>query len=176
MDIGRPYVDLGAVAIDAIAAYAGHLTITDWQADITRQSLYREHHMTQAITFQKPRFDSPATNRAPAFLPRMAPILARLPAGILRGCFLVKLPPLGRVLAHDDLGAYFARMRRYHVPIETNDGVVFRLGGVDLHMARGRLYEINNCAGQHACSNDGDTARVHLIFDMEPADAAANPA
>lgn len=164
MNIGRPYIDLGAVDIDAIAHYVNSLTLADWQKDMSRQARYKEHQQTQTVFIRFMGRDFP---RAAEFLPILDPILAHLP-GLhdLQSCFLVKLPAGREVSPHDDIGEYFARIHRYHIPIVTNDQVRFQLGNLHLHLETGRLYEINNCSGLHSVRNEGDADRVHLIFDL----------
>ena len=52
---------------------------------------------------------------------------------------------------------------RHHIPIITNTGVVFTVGGENKHMMQGEIWEINNQL-PHAVVNYGED-RVHLIAD-----------
>ena len=54
---------------------------------------------------------------------------------------------------------------RIHVPLETNEGAVTSMGGVDYHMRVGGVYKMN-IRGEHAVRNDGKTARLHFMFDV----------
>jgi hypothetical protein len=54
--------------------------------------------------------------------------------------------------------------RRWHVPLQTNDGAVFHALGADWRMPIGRAYLINPLT-PHAVVNRGDGPRVHLFFN-----------
>jgi hypothetical protein len=54
---------------------------------------------------------------------------------------------------------------RVHVPIQTNDGVVFTMDDGEHRMEVGKAYRMNTLA-THAVANHGDTIRVHLVFDV----------
>src|SRR5262249_30752037 len=54
---------------------------------------------------------------------------------------------------------------RLHVPIITNDRVVFHVAGERVHMQPGRLYYVN-FTKKHFVRNDGDEARIHLVLDL----------
>ena len=80
---------------------------------------------------------------------------------------LVKLKPGGKITPHPDEGAYCAYYNRYHIPIVTNDDVLFTVGEKTVNMGAGELWEINN-KKVHSVVNNGDTDRIHLIFDARP--------
>jgi hypothetical protein len=54
---------------------------------------------------------------------------------------------------------------RVHVPIATNARAAFIVGGERHHLAFGRAYLVNTEA-LHEVVNDGQTPRVHLMFDV----------
>ncbi len=54
---------------------------------------------------------------------------------------------------------------RVHVPIVTNPGCFFMIGGLYHHMEVGMSYQVNPSL-PHAVSNAGPTTRVHLMFDV----------
>ena len=53
---------------------------------------------------------------------------------------------------------------RHHIPIITNNGVTFTVGGEAKHMKQGEIWEINNQL-PHAVINHGNKDRVHIIAD-----------
>ena len=53
---------------------------------------------------------------------------------------------------------------RHHIPVITNTGVIFTVGGEEKHMKQGEIWEINNQL-PHAVVNHGNKDRVHLIAD-----------
>lgn len=58
-------------------------------------------------------------------------------------------------------------LTRIHVPLITNPGcwMQFEEDGLKLHFAPGKAYTFN-ALEPHAFGNDGETQRVHLIFDV----------
>jgi hypothetical protein len=58
---------------------------------------------------------------------------------------------------------------KIHVPIVTNPNVKFYVNGKEYHFEKGKVYEVNNAA-PHAVKNEGDSARIHLIFEYLDAD------
>lgn len=54
---------------------------------------------------------------------------------------------------------------RAHVPLLTNDRAVFVTGGVRHHLDVGCAYLIDP-REEHSIANEGETPRVHLIFDV----------
>jgi hypothetical protein len=54
---------------------------------------------------------------------------------------------------------------RIHVPLQTNPDSKFIVDGVEHHMEVGSAYRVNTLA-PHAVVNNGDTPRVHFMFDV----------
>lgn len=54
---------------------------------------------------------------------------------------------------------------RLHVPVITNNGVVFTMDDGDHRMALGSAYQFNALA-THAVFNGGDTVRLHFMMDV----------
>jgi len=84
-------------------------------------------------------------------------------------CLLAKMNPGSTIPVHHDTGFWVPRSHRLHVPIITNERVVFRVGLNENEMIRfafdeGYIIELNNQA-KHAVDNFWDGTRVHLIFD-----------
>ncbi len=53
---------------------------------------------------------------------------------------------------------------RLHIPIQTNDGVDFRLDGIRITMRAGECWYLN-LSRPHAVRNRGTTDRIHLVID-----------
>jgi len=62
---------------------------------------------------------------------------------------------------------------RLHVPIFTNDKVVFVVGDEPLKLAAGRLYYVN-FSKVHYVRNDGSEPRTHLVLDLRVNDWLRN--
>lgn len=54
---------------------------------------------------------------------------------------------------------------RVHVPLTSNDKSLFIVNGEPQHLKIGFAYRVNTEA-EHAVTNDGDTPRIHFMFDV----------
>ena len=57
------------------------------------------------------------------------------------------------------------------MPLLTNGQVTFFVNDVGYHFDEGEAVEVNNM-GVHAVRNEGDTDRIHLIFEYYDLDQA----
>lgn len=93
--------------------------------------------------------------------------------GYARGVFprvmLARMEPGGVILPHIDANPAAKWPHKIHVPLTTNAKVGFRLGDAIHHFPVGDAVEVNNL-GPHAVRNDGDTDRIHLIFEYYDVD------
>lgn len=81
---------------------------------------------------------------------------------------LAKLLANGKIGRHVD-GALAAQFpHKIHVPLVTNAKATFDVNGQPYHLEEGKAYEVNNNA-KHSAKNDGDSDRIHLIFEYFPA-------
>jgi len=87
--------------------------------------------------------------------------------GFLVRMLLAKLPAGSNIPNHNDFGYALLKCHRVHIPIITNDRVVFTVGGEKKHLQAGEFWEINN-ALDHSVDNLSDEDRVHLIIDWIP--------
>lgn len=85
---------------------------------------------------------------------------------IVRALF-ARLAGSGRIDTHTD-GLYsLLKCHRIHIPVITNDQVVFTIGGEEKVLGAGEMWEINNST-LHAVDNHSDVDRIHLIIDWVP--------
>ena len=85
---------------------------------------------------------------------------------VVRALF-ARLKGKGRIDTHTD-GLYsLLKCHRIHIPIITNEQVVFTIGGEQKVLGEGEMWEINN-ATLHAVDNRSDEDRIHLIVDWVP--------
>lgn len=93
--------------------------------------------------------------------------------GYARGVFprvmLARMRPGGVIHPHIDANPAAKWPHKIHVPLTTNRGVVSFFGGREHHFSPGEAVEVNNL-GPHWVRNDGDTDRIHLIFEYYDAD------
>lgn len=106
---------------------------------------------------------------------RIEPVLRQsvAPYGYANGVFprvmLARMPPGGEIKPHQDTNVAARWPHKIHVPIATNDRVAFWIEGMAYHLPAGEAFEVNNMA-VHAVRNDGDSDRIHLIFEYYDAD------
>lgn len=87
--------------------------------------------------------------------------------GYVVRALLARLEGHGKIDSHTD-GLYsLLKCHRIHIPIITNDKVVFTIGGEEKVLGEGEMWEINN-ATLHAVENHSDQDRIHLIVDWVP--------
>lgn len=84
-------------------------------------------------------------------------------AKILR-LMLAKLPSKKEIPSHTDTGI-LETIHRCHLPIITDEKVIFFINDKPLYFKEGEVSEINNVF-PHAVVNDSDIDRVHLICDV----------
>lgn len=101
----------------------------------------------------------------------LKPVLAQAvqPYGYARMAFprvmLARMAPGGVIHPHIDANHAAKWPHKIHVPLATNPQVVSFFGGEPHHFPEGEAVEVNNL-GLHWVRNQGDTDRVHLIFEM----------
>jgi len=83
---------------------------------------------------------------------------------------IVCLPAGKRVYPHIDRGEYYRIRNRYHLVLRSSLGSWLRAGEEEVRMNEGELWWFDNNE-IHEAKNDGDEDRIHLIFDMLPAEA-----
>ena len=92
--------------------------------------------------------------------------IAETEGSILGRAKIVCLPPGHKVYPHVDRGEYYRVRNRYHLILQSS-GSWMRAGNDEVRMRTGELWWFDNNA-EHEAMNDGDTDRIHLIFDLLP--------
>lgn len=82
---------------------------------------------------------------------------------------IVCLPAGRRVYPHIDRGEYYRFRGRYHFVLKSSAGSLLKAGDEEVRMQEGELWWFDNDQ-MHEAYNDGDEDRVHIIFDLLPAD------
>jgi hypothetical protein len=164
--------------VDIIALRDAVLAIPEdvWAAEnAAKPNKFEVLDTTRHIVF---RFvDSPRDWRAShdrpawaAWRSRLEPVLswAVRDYGYARGVFprvmLARMPAGGVIHPHIDANPAAKWPHKIHVPLTTNPRVVSFFGGADHHFAVGEAVEVDNL-GPHWVRNDGETDRIHLIFE-----------
>ena len=114
----------------------------------------------------------------PEWQPLIEPVLAQATAdyGYRRGAFprimLARMAPGGVIQPHKDGNPAARWPHKIHVPLQTNDKVIFFVDGTGYHLSEGEAVEVNNMA-THSVTNAGATDRIHLIFEYFDLDQQA---
>ena len=100
-------------------------------------------------------------------MPYIASILApEGPFGGAHYAFIFRTKPNGITRQHMDDREEWTRTVRIHVPIITNPGAVLLAEGRSKHLEVGEVWTFDN-QQIHSVMN-GDSTRVHMIFDVDP--------
>ena len=100
----------------------------------------------------------------------LAPVMeqATRPYGYARAAYprvmLARMAPGGIIHPHVDSNPAAKWPHKIHVPLLTNPRVGFLVGSQVHHFPEGIAVEVNNL-GPHGVRNDGETDRIHLIFE-----------
>jgi hypothetical protein len=177
---------LGAVDIAALKPAVLAIPEDVWQAEnADKPNRFEALDATAHIVF---RFVSDLRDWRESFArplwaewePLIEPVLRAATAdyGYANGAFprvmLARMPAGGVIQPHRDANPAAKWPHKIHVPIQTNDQVLFRLGNETHHIAEGEAAEVNNM-DVHAVVNGGTEPRIHLIFeyyDLDQADPA----
>lgn len=100
-------------------------------------------------------------------MPYLASLLApEGPFGGAHYAFVFRMEANGITRVHEDDHESWKAPVRIHIPIETNPGAFLLSEANACHYGIGEVWTFDNQI-QHAVVN-GDTTRVHLIFDVQP--------
>jgi hypothetical protein len=80
---------------------------------------------------------------------------------------LVRLKAGNRVYPHIDRGEYYALRDRYHLILRSAAGSYLKCGEEEIRMQEGEIWWFDN-KQVHEAYNDGDSDRIHFIFDLLP--------
>ena len=167
---------LGAVDIAALREAVLALPEAVWDAEnAAKPNRFGALDATQHIIFRfvsnfvdwRQSYEKPLWNE---WKPLLEPVLAQATAafGYEHGAFprimLARMGPGGVIHPHKDQNPAAKWPHKIHVPLFTNDQVVFYVNGTGYHLEEGQSVEVNNM-GVHGVANRGETHRIHLIFE-----------
>lgn len=175
---------LGAVDIAALRAAVLAIPETEWEREnADKPNRFEALDATRHIVFRFVsnlkdwRTDYDRANWA-EWRGLIEPVLAQAvaPLGYADGIFprimLARMPAGGAIKPHRDANPAAKWPHKIHVPLMTNEGVVFTIDGVRYHLPEGEAVEVDNMA-VHAVENRGGEDRIHLIFEYYDADQPA---
>ncbi len=137
----------------------------DWKVDTCRQDAHQAHLDTMSVIAKKADLHYRGIKNE--YTTRLFDDVIKLLEIDLQivNLLFAKLPSKKIIPNHVDTGYMLTVCKRYHVPIITNNNVIFTVNGESINMKEGCMYEINNNA-EHSVINNGESDRVHLIFDI----------
>ncbi len=168
--------ELGSVDVTALAEQIAAIPEDIWDAEnAAKPNKFDALSSTRHIVFRfissplhwGDSYDRPLWSQ---WRERLLPLMQHVvrPYGYERGAYprvmLARMAPGGVIHPHVDANPAARWPHKIHVPITTNDKVSFFIGTQAHHLQVGQAYEVNNL-GRHAVTNDGDSDRVHLIFE-----------
>jgi hypothetical protein len=170
---------LGACRIDDLVTALPEADSPVWNKARFRQDDHDVHARTRSIVFSwldnawQPgdpmvvvEADWGEPKLAAAVRACAAELLQRRPGKIAK-LVLAELSPGAVIKAHvDDVDA-LTLAHRCHVPIVSNEQVVFSIDGIPYYLEPGKAYEIDNTR-RHAVENRSAQRRVHLLCDIMP--------
>lgn len=93
-------------------------------------------------------------------------LIGILGEGHIETAILINLPKKEKINTHYDVGEYFNKRNRIHIPIITNKDCIFQIDGELKNMKEGEIWEINNNEKEHSVENGGIEDRIHLLIDF----------
>ncbi|MCY3802792.1 MAG: aspartyl/asparaginyl beta-hydroxylase domain-containing protein [Gammaproteobacteria bacterium] len=154
-----------------------------WLADTSRQRKVRCQRNTRNIFLRAAKKPLPpgAKNANDVHEIRIMPEAKKFPCmqvfcesvakslgGTLGRATLVALMPGSQVFPHVDSGAYYRIRDRMHLVLKSTDGSLLGAGDETVLMHTGELWVFDN-KQRHWAKNPSEELRVHLIFDVLPA-------
>jgi hypothetical protein len=151
----------------------------EWLEDTSRQLLFKDQHGKTNSIFVSNfpltwngigyPFSVNKTELYNLIKPIISDLETRLGGKVGRVLF-TKLLAKSSIPQHQDNGYYLNSVHRCHIPIITNEKIMFTVGDQTINMKHGICIEINNDI-THGVINDSDRDRVHLIIDIIPFDS-----
>jgi len=87
--------------------------------------------------------------------------------GYFQRILIVNLPKFKNIEMHYDVGYGLIICKRTHIPIVTNDEILFQIENETKNLKEGEIWEIDN-QKSHAVYNQTNVDRIHLILDYMP--------
>lgn len=176
---------LGDVDIGSLALAVAEIPASVWDSENSHKpNKFEALDKTQHIVFRfvksvqdhRESYDLPMWA---AWSDKIIPVMeqATRPYGYKNAIYprvmLAKMDPGGVIHPHVDAGPAAGFPHKIHVPLQTNPQVKFYVEPNYYHFEVGKAYEVNNRV-MHAVKNEGNTPRIHLIFEYYDLDQSEN--
>ena len=162
---------IGKTDVSTIASKVKKINI--WDDYIFRQKTYDVHKYTKTIPLI---FDEDFRNHNPTYhfnysiykneMNKFKNIFSKkFGKGYIIRALLVNLEAQKNIPNHIDNSFSLDICKRIHIPIITNNKVIFNVGEEKINLKKGEMWEINNSKKIHSVKNNSKSDRVHLIID-----------
>jgi hypothetical protein len=179
----RHFVHLGNIDLTQIKAEIERTPEEMWSYNAVRKKI-AEQRKTDSIPLRDARYarlpglntvkvmhvqedgETPLAKHYPkimGFISDFAESMNSIPSRAI----LVRLSPREQVYPHFDIGFYYLVRDRYHLVLSSPDGSKMRCMNETSVWNDGELWWFNNKV-DHEAFNQGDSWRIHLIFDLLP--------
>lgn len=177
----RAFRNLGQVDISALKAAVMQITEDQWNKEnADKPNRFEALDVTSHIVFRfvsnfrdwRDSYDRPLWREWKHLL---LPVMEAATAdyGYAKGEYprvmLARMAAGGVIKPHRDANPAAKWPHKIHIPIITNDQVLFRVEGAQCTMLEGEAVEVNNM-GVHSVENNGSTVRINLIFEYYDTD------
>ena len=164
---------IGRIDLTSIVEKLSNISSSDWEEYDFRQTTYDNHRHTQCIPIiydEDFRLNNLTHTKWYSLFEDELEILKSRAVnfygkGYINRCILAKLKSHKEIPVHVDGGTALSLGKRIHLPIVTDDEVVFEVGSELNNMKEGELWEINNVNKFHGVRNNSNNDRIHLIYD-----------
>jgi len=146
----------------------------DWSKYTYRQDLFPMHNKTQTIPVLYDTDYEIGVSKKSSFYKifessiehatKKISELTKSNCSVIR-FIITNLPANTVVDEHRDKANSFKLYNRVHIPLITNDKVLFTVGEETINMPVGEMYEINNNDQLHGVVNSSNQDRLHIILD-----------
>lgn len=169
-----PFVSLGEYDIGPLKSRLAAEPESAWKKSVAVQRGNWPHRDARHISLAN---DLDGRHHRATIFPKYAdyedlvkPLLRQIAARLNRGKKVLRIQfawlGAGSTIApHRDTSVTLIYSHRVHVPIETNDQVVFECGDESVNMREGEIWTFDNTL-RHAVYNRGESPRIHLIADF----------
>ena len=168
----------GSIDITPFLSALESISSDDWDTYTYRQDAFHMHSQTKTIPILYDEHYTPKMGKKSSFynlfedsINHARKVISELTdteCKIIR-FIITNLPANTIVKSHKDSAHSFKVYNRVHIPLITNDKVLFTVGEETINMPVGEMYEINNGDSFHGVVNKGDADRLHIILDWRNA-------
>jgi len=185
MNFAGNFAHIGDVDITTLRQRVLEIPEQQWRGESFRQQRYEVHRDTETVSLVfDPDFRHTMPTKLPAleifepamrealmmaadfydYSPKGQALFETFGLGYFIRANLVRMKAGGVITEHTDNNFSLSHSHRVHLPIISNDRVLFTVGNETINLKAGQLVEINN-RRPHSVSNAGSEYRVHLILD-----------